>query len=1411
MKNNLLTNVMGSLFLLSGCSGGGSSSPSPAPIASEPVQKIAEFRLSGRVFDGPVVGADIRVFDANGILIAQGTSDQSASYSIELPENTPLPISITASGGTDLVTNRAADFEMTTLVARSGDQTANLSPISTLVAKAAKCANNETEGHLNALWSSVEENLDIGLDPTQSYHPLRSTIDPSNAATATLSNEASAEWIRRVDAQYPEKTMDETINAMACNFADTTAIPQPYDISKTSDPRLLAVTKTVEIGIRLEVLAGRLQVDGFTATSAMNAAITSILPEAASIDVRDVPVSDRSITGLLKAIALVENIHPDSTLTHVMGSLEGTEPDSVREVADRTFDVQVKNTIENIAKDIAQGNSLSDEEINQSANLPENKRQPTIRLETVSAHLEANSNAQLNWDSTDAQQCYASSTDGGFNGPQPLQGSFRSDTLSGDTQFTLRCSGAGGESQSSITVTVQAAINPIDVISIGDQIRDEAAPVDYDIVYVRKPRAGDHAHIKWAGVNPAKLAVNSDLMLLHPDGSEEVLIDTEHGAITDPFISFDGQWVYYSHFYDLREENLNYQRGNLPKRGSDIYRLHLTTRQIEQLTFQEFTPNTGTGQWDESNPVDPATGANRMGYGILNTAPAPIAGNKLVFTSNRNGFRPTKGFSYPTMQLFVMDLDTKNVTPIAPMTNSSALHPTPLADGRIMFSSYESQGLRDHRLWGVWSIWPDGRYWEPVASAFDQPKVFHFTTQLSDRSVVVENYYNLNNFGFGSLYRIPQHTDSNQPAFHSPDITKNPEIKHNDQGTMRMPFTPKGLSSITPLSTSNDNAAIDGYGKYTHPSAAPNNDLLVAWSDGPVNKLNRPTPWPAVDSGIYIMAGGEPVDDMSKLILIKNDPNFNEAWPRAVVPYESIHGIPEPKELPWLPNDGREHPMLPEGTPYGLIGASTLYKRGSAPNSIGENWDGLDAFNSSENHQSTNWISQGADAGLYDNSDIWALRILLMEPNPDRGYGPNSNPEGGVWFHNHANERLRILGEIPLRKYNSDGSAVMDLEGNPDTSFLAKIPADAPFTFQTIDKNGAVLNASQTWHQVRPGELRTCGGCHSHSQQSLDFQTTAAASPDYAVWDLTQKTPLVSQDTNGHPIIKETDVTAVDVEFFKDIRPVLESKCVGCHTTTNDTPPADLVLDDLNNYDGLPGDYARLCNDPKATWGIPPLVGSWRQTNASRYVRKFQSRRSLLMWKLWGQRTDGWDNSSHPSAAVLGDANTLPPGARINDADLDLVGSIMPIPGEGYAPLTTEEKMTFARWIDLGCAIDQSRGETKQGYGWFADDLRPVLTVSAPREGQNQKPVEKLIIGFADAYSGIDINSLSVTADFEIDGYPAGENLNYLFSSANDGVYVYPLLEPLAEGFTGTLSISIKDHQGNINRVTRTFSVAHDQ
>src|SRR5204863_3030000 len=137
-----------------------------------------------------------------------------------------------------------------------------------------------------------------------------------------------------------------------------------------------------------------------------------------------------------------------------------------------------------------------------------------------------------------------------------------------------------------------------------------------------------------------------------------------------------------------------------------------------------------------------------------------------------------------------------------------------------------------------------------------------------------------------------------------------------------------------------------------------------------------------------------------------------------------------------------------------------------------------------------NWSVQGSDAGLYGNEDIHAVRILALEPTSE------IQAKRGRTFYNHAKERMRILGEIPVRKFASPGAASpgVDPDGNPDTSFLAKIPADTAFTFQTLDKDGMVLNMAQTWHQVRPGELRNdCGGCHAHSQKPTLFRDTAAA------------------------------------------------------------------------------------------------------------------------------------------------------------------------------------------------------------------------------------------------------------------------------------------------------------------------------
>lgn len=952
------------------------------------------------------------------------------------------------------------------------------------------------------------------------------------------------------------------------------------------------------------------------------------------------------------------------------------------------------------------------------------------------------------------------------------------------------------------------------LIGLNPPAAAQTPQVDYDIVYVRQLRMGDQTFTWWPEVfHPARLDPGADLMLLHPDGSEEVLVAGGIGGVTDPVVSFDGQSVYFARFPDLRSESLNYQREFLPEQGADIWRIDIATRQLTQLTHGEFTPNTGAGNWHPGNPLDPPETYNRLGYGVLNLGPMPLPDGRIAFTSNRNAFVPPKGFTMPTLQLFVMDANGENVEAIAPMTISSALHPTILRSGELIFSSHEAQGLRDERLWGIWGIGPDGRGWRPVVSAFHDARAFHFMTQAGDGRIVVVDYYNLNNSGFGTLLTIPPAPPAGQPPFHPAFLAQNPALPETlsfGPYQFQMHFTPRGAQVLTPFTHPEDEAAPLGaggarVGKLTHPSGAPGNDLLVVWSPGPVNHLDRPTALPRIDAGIYLIDQMQTVTHPGQLVLIKNSPNYNEAWPRALVPYAAIHGVAAPAVKPWLPNDGSVDARLPAGTPHGLVGSSSVYKRESFPGHTRngyESYHGLDAFNTAENGQSPNWATQGSDAGRYANGDIWALRIVAMEPNTHRSYGPDE----GQHFRSHANERLRILGEIPLRKQDAQGQPLLDPEGNPDTSFLVKLPADTPFTFQLLDRRGMLLSASQTWHQLRPGEKRVdCGGCHAHSQQPLAFEQTAAAAPGFAAADLSSGTPLLVPVAGaGNPGLRVDPAGSWNVEFKRDIRPLLQRSCVSCHSGA--APAGNLDLGSLATVAGLPGDYFRLAADREGQFGYPPLIGSWRQSNASRYIRAFQSRRSLLVWKLYGQRLDGWSNADHPTESVPGNAATLPPGADPSLADLDYTGTMMPPPGSGAVPLSEEEKLRIVRWIDLGAPLDTGSGSAA-ALGWLLDDLRPTLTVSLPRAGSNPGPLAEFRFGVADAYSGIDPASLDVRADFAVNGRAAGAQLADLVEDLGDGRRRLALTAPIVQLARGVLTVGIADQQGNINRVQRVFAL----
>ena len=277
----------------------------------------------------------------------------------------------------------------------------------------------------------------------------------------------------------------------------------------------------------------------------------------------------------------------------------------------------------------------------------------------------------------------------------------------------------------------------------------------------------------------------------------------------------------------------------------------------------------------------------------------------------------------------------------------------------------------------------------------------------------------------------------------------------------------------------------------------------------------------------------------------------------------------------------------------------------------------------------------------------------------------------------------------------------------------------------------------------------------------------------------------------------------VSVEFLRDIRPLLQQRCVGCHQGVN--APGNLNLADTAIVNDLPGDYRRLAADSQAQYGYAPVIanGTWRQTNASRYVRMFQSRRSLLIWKLFGQRLDGWSNADHPTESVPGNAATLPVGADPNEADLDYSGTMMPPPGSPVAPLTADEKLKFVRWIDLGAPIDT--GDPR--YGWFMDDLKPTVAVSLPRPRANTGALALFRFGLADADSGLDLASLRVSADFVVNGRPAGAELADLALGAGAGIWTITLAPPLASAWNRHVRVSVRDNQGNVTRVDRAFFI----
>lgn len=153
-------------------------------------------------------------------------------------------------------------------------------------------------------------------------------------------------------------------------------------------------------------------------------------------------------------------------------------------------------------------------------------------------------------------------------------------------------------------------------------------------------------------------------------------------------------------------------------------------------------------------------------------------------------------------------------------------------------------------------------------------------------------------------------------------------------------------------------------------------------------------------------------------------------------------------------------------------------------------------------------VYQGPGLAGFPRGSIKQLRIGAHHYRyPGNGDTAASSREGG-W------DVKQILGTVPVEE---DGSA------------LFHVPANTPIFVQPLDAEGKAQQVMRSWYTAMPGEVQSCIGCHEKQNTGPPSKYAAAAFG---------KRPSPIEPWLG---------PARGFSFDREVQPVLDRRCVGCH------------------------------------------------------------------------------------------------------------------------------------------------------------------------------------------------------------------------------------------------------------------------
>lgn len=160
------------------------------------------------------------------------------------------------------------------------------------------------------------------------------------------------------------------------------------------------------------------------------------------------------------------------------------------------------------------------------------------------------------------------------------------------------------------------------------------------------------------------------------------------------------------------------------------------------------------------------------------------------------------------------------------------------------------------------------------------------------------------------------------------------------------------------------------------------------------------------------------------------------------------------------------------------------------------------------------------DAGEIKRGEVKQLRIIEGVPISKQHAGEIAPQMLGLPW-----SRTRILGEAPVEA---------------DGSFFLRLPGDTSFNIQALNEEGMALITMPNWIWVRRGTSRGCIGCHENKELAPENRASDA------LVKLRQSVLLVPPEQRRV------------VSFRKSVLPIIEVRCISCHT--GKTPAGNLDL-----------------------------------------------------------------------------------------------------------------------------------------------------------------------------------------------------------------------------------------------------------